>query len=80
MEEQYLARWKFITHALCPAYVILLPLHHAAHPVCVQAGVDHVVLAVSYMSELLEREMRVQEQRVSLTYHTATLTTELQHC
>uniref|UniRef100_A0A3B4VBX6 mannose-1-phosphate guanylyltransferase n=1 Tax=Seriola dumerili TaxID=41447 RepID=A0A3B4VBX6_SERDU len=29
----------------------------------VKAGVDHVVLAVSYMSELLEREMRVQEQR-----------------
>ncbi|CAG10751.1 unnamed protein product, partial [Tetraodon nigroviridis] len=32
----------------------------------VEAGVDHVVLAVSYMSELLEREMRVQEQRVGL--------------
>uniref|UniRef100_A0A3Q2CCF9 mannose-1-phosphate guanylyltransferase n=1 Tax=Cyprinodon variegatus TaxID=28743 RepID=A0A3Q2CCF9_CYPVA len=31
----------------------------------VKAGVNHVVLAVSYMSELLEREMRVQEQRVS---------------
>lgn len=30
-----------------------------------QAGVDHVVLAVSYMSDLLEREMRVQEKRVS---------------
>lgn len=29
-----------------------------------QAGVDHVILAVSYMSELLEREMRVQEKRV----------------
>lgn len=27
---------------------------------------DHVVLAVSYMSELLEREMRVQEQRVRM--------------
>lgn len=30
-----------------------------------QAGVDHVILAVSYMSELLEREMRIQEKRVS---------------
>lgn len=27
---------------------------------------DHVVLAVSYMSELLEREMRVQERRVGV--------------
>lgn len=36
---------------------------------CVQAGVDHVILAVSYMSELLEREMRVQEQRVRTTNH-----------
>uniref|UniRef100_A0A3P9H661 mannose-1-phosphate guanylyltransferase n=1 Tax=Oryzias latipes TaxID=8090 RepID=A0A3P9H661_ORYLA len=33
----------------------------------VKAGVNHVILAVSYMSELLEREMRVQEQRVSDT-------------
>ncbi|XP_056886633.1 LOW QUALITY PROTEIN: mannose-1-phosphate guanyltransferase beta [Takifugu flavidus] len=32
----------------------------------VKAGVDHVVLAVSYMSELLEREMRVQEQRLGI--------------
>lgn len=32
--------------------------------VCVQAGVRHVILAVSYMSDLLEREMRAQEQRV----------------
>lgn len=65
MEEQYLAPWSFIT-----------PLHHAIHPVCVQAGVKHVVLAVSYMSELLEREMRVQEQRVGIP-----LTAELlQHC
>lgn len=37
-------------------------------PGCLQAGVDHVVLAVSYMSELLEREMRVQEQRVCIAY------------
>ncbi|KAG7278228.1 hypothetical protein CRUP_012724 [Coryphaenoides rupestris] len=34
----------------------------------VQAGVDHVVLAVSYMSELLEKEMKVQEQRM-LSFH-----------
>lgn len=33
---------------------------------CGQAGVRHVILAVSYMSELLEREMRAQEQRVCL--------------
>ncbi|XP_070815085.1 mannose-1-phosphate guanylyltransferase catalytic subunit beta [Chaetodon trifascialis] len=32
----------------------------------VKAGVDHVILAVSYMSELLEREMRVQEQRLGI--------------
>lgn len=31
---------------------------------CVQAGVRHVILAVSYMSDLLEREMKAQEQRV----------------
>lgn len=36
---------------------------------CSQAGVDHVVLAVSYMSDLLEREMRAQEQRVSKHRH-----------
>lgn len=30
----------------------------------VQAGVSHVILAVSYMSDLLEREMKAQEQRV----------------
>lgn len=29
-----------------------------------QAGVRHVILAVSYMSDLLEREMKAQEQRV----------------
>lgn len=40
--------------------------------VCSQAGVDHVILAVSYMSELLEREMRVQEKRVSANYPTYT--------
>lgn len=33
----------------------------------------HVVLAVSYMSELLEREMRVQEERVRKRRHTDTL-------
>ncbi|KAF0034775.1 hypothetical protein F2P81_012533 [Scophthalmus maximus] len=45
----------------------------------VKAGVDHVVLAVSYMSELLEREMRVQEQRlgirISLSHETEPLGT-----
>lgn len=41
--------------------------------VCAQAGVDHVVLAVSYMSELLEREMRVQEKRVCTNHHTDAL-------
>lgn len=30
-----------------------------------QAGVDHVILAVSYMSQVLEKEMKAQEQRVS---------------
>lgn len=41
-----------------------------------QAGVNHVVLAVSYMSELLEREMRVQEERVSKRRHTDTVVTQ----
>ncbi|XP_068604916.1 mannose-1-phosphate guanyltransferase beta [Brachionichthys hirsutus] len=45
----------------------------------VEAGVDHVILAVSYMSELLEREMRVQEQRlgirISLSHETEPLGT-----
>uniref|UniRef100_A0AAY4C647 mannose-1-phosphate guanylyltransferase n=1 Tax=Denticeps clupeoides TaxID=299321 RepID=A0AAY4C647_9TELE len=31
-----------------------------------KAGVDHVILAVSYMSEVLEREMRLQEQRLGI--------------
>lgn len=34
-----------------------------------------MVLAVSYMSELLEREMRVQEQRVRMTTCTVTAKT-----
>uniref|UniRef100_A0A3P9IV49 mannose-1-phosphate guanylyltransferase n=1 Tax=Oryzias latipes TaxID=8090 RepID=A0A3P9IV49_ORYLA len=45
----------------------------------VKAGVNHVILAVSYMSELLEREMRVQEQRlgirISLSHETEPLGT-----
>lgn len=28
---------------------------------------DHVILAVSYMSQVLEKEMKAQEQRVSLS-------------
>ncbi|KAL7843218.1 hypothetical protein AOLI_G00247300 [Acnodon oligacanthus] len=32
----------------------------------VKAGVRHVILAVSYMSELLEREMKAQEQRLGI--------------
>ncbi|XP_020339603.1 mannose-1-phosphate guanyltransferase beta [Oncorhynchus nerka] len=32
----------------------------------VKAGVNHVILAVSYMSDLLEREMRVQEERLGI--------------
>lgn len=35
----------------------------------IQAGVSHVILAVSYMSELLEREMKAQEERVSSVLH-----------
>ena len=31
-----------------------------------QAGVKHVILAVSYRAELLEKEMREQEERVSI--------------
>ncbi|XP_003217595.1 mannose-1-phosphate guanyltransferase beta [Anolis carolinensis] len=32
----------------------------------VKAGVNHVILAVSYMSELLEKEMKEQEQRLGI--------------
>nr|XP_006631022.1 PREDICTED: mannose-1-phosphate guanyltransferase beta [Lepisosteus oculatus] len=32
----------------------------------VKAGVNHVILAVSYMSELLEKEMKAQEQRLGI--------------
>ena len=42
--------------------------YRACVPVCiggvVQAGVKHVVLAVSYRAELLEREMKEQETKV----------------
>eukprot|EP00061_Rhincodon_typus_P018111 g47139.t1 len=31
-----------------------------------QAGVTHVILAVSYMSEMLEKEMKEQEQRLGI--------------
>uniref|UniRef100_A0A8W4F9L7 mannose-1-phosphate guanylyltransferase n=1 Tax=Sus scrofa TaxID=9823 RepID=A0A8W4F9L7_PIG len=30
------------------------------------AGVDHVILAVSYMSQMLEKEMKAQEQRLGI--------------
>ncbi|KTF82464.1 hypothetical protein cypCar_00046039 [Cyprinus carpio] len=43
----------------------------------VKAGVNHVILAVSYMSELLEREMRAQEQRVCLLAGPLALAREL---
>ena len=29
-----------------------------------QAGVDHVILAVSYLSEMLENELRKEEEKV----------------
>ena len=37
--------------------------------VLVQAGVQHVILAVSYRAELLEKEMKEQEKRVSNIIH-----------
>ena len=33
--------------------------------VCLQAGVKHIVLAVSYRAEMLEQEMTVEAQKVS---------------
>lgn len=36
--------------------------------VLIQAGVQHVILAVSYRAELLEKEMKEQEKRVSNIY------------
>ncbi|XP_072928683.1 mannose-1-phosphate guanylyltransferase catalytic subunit beta isoform X4 [Hemitrygon akajei] len=33
------------------------------------AGVSHVILAVSYMSEMLEKEMKEQEQREMVRFH-----------
>ncbi|XP_072928685.1 mannose-1-phosphate guanylyltransferase catalytic subunit beta isoform X5 [Hemitrygon akajei] len=35
----------------------------------VKAGVSHVILAVSYMSEMLEKEMKEQEQREMVRFH-----------
>lgn len=35
--------------------------------ICLQVGVKHIILAVSYRAELLEQEMKQQEQRVSHT-------------
>ena len=34
-------------------------------PSYLQAGVKHVILAVSYRAEMLEKEMKAQETRVS---------------
>ena len=38
-----------------------------------QAGVKHVILAVSYRAEMLEAEMKEQEEKVSIIfpYHTS---------
>ena len=30
-----------------------------------QAGVDHIILAVSYLSEMLENELRKEEEKVN---------------
>jgi len=32
-----------------------------------QAGVKHIILAVSYRAELLEEELKVEEQKVCIT-------------
>ena len=48
--------------------IVCVHYYCACDPVCiggvVQAGVKHVVLAVSYRAELLEREMKEQETKV----------------
>lgn len=33
-----------------------------------QAGVDHVILAVSYRAELLEREIKTKEEQVCIDW------------
>lgn len=33
-----------------------------------QVGVDHVILAVSYLSEMLEEELKKEEKRVCTFY------------
>lgn len=43
----------------CPWLIIVLS------PVLLQAGVKHVVLAVSYRADQLQSEMKVQAERVS---------------
>ena len=35
--------------------------------VLIQAGVKHIILAVSYRAELLEKEMKEQEQKVLIS-------------
>lgn len=34
----------------------------------IQAGVDHVILAVSYRADMLEQEMKKEEERVNFVY------------
>ena len=37
---------------------------------CFQAGVQHIILAVSYRAELLESEMRAEEKKVDAVHKT----------
>lgn len=57
-----------LIYSRCNKFCSRIIVCFCSYVICVlcQAGVKHVILAVSYMSELLEREMIAQEQRVSV--------------
>ena len=43
-----------------------LSIFHASIPMTLQAGVDHIVLAVSYCAEQMKKEIESMEKKVCL--------------
>lgn len=56
-------------HGSCPVAYGCIITHAQRILFFSQAGVKHIVLAVSYRAELLEKEMREQETKVTLSTH-----------
>ena len=50
----------------CTVHIVIVMVTVVCSFAHEQAGVKHVILAVSYRAELLEKEMREQEERVSI--------------